>query len=77
MCAILAEGKANWHDLRHEEEKVEVYERFIRGYKDVVADWKEKFSDREIINITDDSDLDAFPKISVKEHFEAKGRRVA
>ena len=32
----------------------------------VYRDWKKKFSDREIINVTDSSRLDCFPKIALK-----------
>ena len=64
MCAV--EERANWHDMyekdrkqRHNSvKKAEAghpYPRFLRGFEAVVRDWKEKFSDREIINVNDDT----------------------
>lgn len=66
------EGKANWHDTRYEKEKAEVYDRFLKGYDDVYYDWKTKFENRYIINITNDSDLEVFPKITLEKHFRGE-----
>jgi hypothetical protein len=67
------EGKANWHDLRYEKEKPGVYKRFQQGFENVVRDWKAMFPDREIINLTEDSELVGFPKESIVAHFSMKG----
>jgi hypothetical protein len=62
----LGEGNnPNWHDRIIEKPKAEVYSRFIGGFKDVVMDWKAKFSDREIINLTPGTALEAFPKADI------------
>lgn len=52
----------NWHDRIIEKPNAEVYTRFLGGFKDVVADWKSKFADRDIINLTPGTALEAFPK---------------
>jgi hypothetical protein len=59
------QGKANWHDdnVRPAATKPHIYEGFARSFRYVVRDWKAKFSDREIVNVTRDSALppSAFP----------------
>lgn len=64
------EGKANWHHLRFEKESPVVYPRFILGYASVKRDLPRKFPGREIINVTDDSDLNYFPKETLAQHFK-------
>ena len=68
-------SRSNWHDIIINEKTVRncVYEKFNRDFQAVVRDWHEKFPDREIINVTDDSDLDGFPKVETHEFWE--GRR--
>jgi hypothetical protein len=61
--------KPNWHEHRVESAAESVYERFLKGFDDVAIDLKTKFPNRKVINITDDSDLNCFPKISLAEHF--------
>lgn len=53
------QGKANWHDhnVRPTATKPAVYEGFARSFRYVVRDWKAKFPDREIVNVTRDSGL--------------------
>ncbi len=49
----------NWHDkvLRPAANKPHVYEAFAQEFLYVKRDWKNKFADREIVNITKDSGL--------------------
>ena len=68
------EGKANWHNLRYEREKAEVYKRFLAGFQYVIRDLILVFPGREVINLTEDSNLDAFEKESIVGHFQ--GRRM-
>ena len=63
------DGKPNYHDHRVEKESPEVYPRFLEGFKDVARDLIIKFPGREIINISDDSELKLFPIVPVEEHF--------
>lgn len=62
-------GQANWHDRRFEPAREEVYIRFLRGYIDVARDLQSLFPDAEVFNVTDDSDLNVFPKVSLEDHF--------
>lgn len=63
-------GQANWHDIRYEKAQAEVYQRFINGFAWVKRDLPKHFPGCEIINLTDDSKLDLFPKVSLAEHFK-------
>lgn len=66
-------GEANWYNKRYEKEKAEVYKRFLKGFDYVARDLPVKFPGREVINLTEDSNLKVFPKASIVEHF--LGRR--
>jgi len=70
----------NWHTL-YDKKKARKnplkkggspYPRFLSGFEDVVKDWKEKFSDREIINVNDDTALRCFPVMSVSEFLKER-----
>lgn len=63
-------GRANWHDKRYERVKADVYKRFMQGFRYAADDLPIKFPGREVINLTEDSLLDVFPKQSVLEHFQ-------
>jgi len=67
------EGKSNWHNKLIGKQKAVVYKKFIKAFTKVSIDLKNVFPGRDIINITDDSDLDIFPKVGCKEFWE--GRR--
>lgn len=60
--------RPNWHEevIRPAATTPTVYKTFVRNFKRVAKDWHEKFNDREIWNITADSDLkqDIFPWIN-------------
>jgi len=66
------EGKSNYHNKGLDKPNKKVYERFIRGFTDLSIDMKKVFPDREIINITDDSNLDLFPKISCNKFWNER-----
>lgn len=69
------EGRSNWHNNLMGKQKKAVYEKFIEAFTRVSIDLKKLFPGREVINITDDSDLDIFPKISCKQFWsERKGK---
>ena len=62
----------NWHNLRHQNGRREVYARFLNEFKRFSKSAQKVYPDREIINVTDDSDLIEFPKVSLEEHFGAR-----
>ncbi len=65
-------SKPNWHDLRHEGGRYQVYQRFLREFVRFSKSARNVYPDREIFNVTDDSDLTEFPKVSLEEHFGAR-----
>jgi hypothetical protein len=66
--------QSNWHPNLLDKNPDTVYEKFIDWSKYVKMDWDNKFSDIDIINITDDSALDVFPKVSPSAFW---GERIA
>lgn len=70
-------AKASWHNEYDGDGKNRKasYPKYLLAFDSIVKDWKEKFSDREIINVNDDSALDCFPMMSVSEFL--KERRAA
>lgn len=69
-------GEPNWHqNLVHKlkrEAYSKVYKKFQQGFDRVAKELKEKYPNVKVINVTDDSDLDSFPKVSVNAFW--KGR---
>ncbi len=63
------DGKNNWHDLGLDNPSDSRYQRFLHGFSYLKQGIDEKFPEAKIINVTDDSDLDLFPKEGVDEHF--------
>jgi len=70
------EGKSNWHDHLIAKPSESVYPKFVTGFQFVKKDLPKVFPGRQIINITDDSCLDCFPKISVKDFFAKRKEQV-
>ena len=67
------DGRSNWHNNLLGKPNKAVYEKFIEGFTKVSIDLKKLFPGREVINITDNSDLDIFPKVGCEEFW--KGRK--
>jgi len=63
---------SNWHPNELDKNPDEVYLKFIEGFNFLCSDWKKKFPDVEIINVTDDSALECFPKVGLEEHFDGE-----
>ena len=68
------DGKINWHVNKLDKPKavVKVFPDFLKGFKKLAIDLKTKFPGVEVINITDDSKLNEFPKVGVKEFWEKR-----
>jgi hypothetical protein len=63
------QGIANWHHLRWEPPQADNYPRFMREMRRLPQELKEKYPDVQVVNVTDDSELELFPKQSLREHF--------
>jgi hypothetical protein len=66
------DGRANWHGKEIEKPTQSIYKKFLFFQSIIKKHLNEKFPEREIINITDDSDLTVFPKIGVQEYWKDK-----
>lgn len=66
------EGKSNWHNRLMGRPDKRVYEKFIEGFTRVSIDLKKVFPGREVINITDNSDLDIFPKVNCEQFWKER-----
>jgi len=70
------DDKSNWHvvNVRPAATTPKIYEMFARGFKRLVHDWKAKFSDVEIYNVTDCSALssDLIPWLNPTEFWVAR-----
>ncbi len=67
-------GNANWHEEYKYKSKVksDVFDKFLRHEKRIAADLKNKFAGQNVFNVTDDSNLNIFPKIGTKEFWKGK-----
>lgn len=61
--------KPNFHDLRHEPGAAEVYCRFKSRTTQVFKNMQEVYPGCEVVNVSDVSTLETFPKQSISEHF--------
>ena len=65
-------GKANWHPNHIDKPNKDIYPEFIKGCENLKKALPKEFPGVEIFNVTDDSDLNVFPKISAKEFWKGK-----
>ena len=60
---FLSNDEANWHQNSINKPDPTVYKSFIKGLGNLAKNLDNVFPGREIVNVTDDSRLDMFPKI--------------
>ena len=61
--------RVNWHDERYQAGNAGHYARFKRAFTQVARDLPTMFPGREVINVSDVSELGVFPKVSLVDHF--------
>jgi len=71
------QDKKHWHSEYQVQEKrirnrPQNYSRFAQGFGALAKDWRERFPEYEIVNVTDDSALDCFPKMSVNDFLDKR-----
>jgi hypothetical protein len=66
------EGKRHWHNKTMGKTDKNVYEKFILAFTKVAVDLKTVFPGKEVINVTDNSDLDVFPKVGCKQFWKER-----
>lgn len=65
-------GFPNWHQHHILPPDASIYPAFVERFKDVKDDLPKKFPGREIINVTNNSNLVYFPKVEVDEFFSER-----
>ena len=68
----LTNGMNNWHRNTLSIPDADVFEKFISGFKFLKASMDKKYPDIEVINITDDSGLNLYPKVGLKEFWKGQ-----
>jgi hypothetical protein len=68
----LSGGRPNWHNQLIDKPDKNCYVRFAKDFKYVARDLPIKFPGCEVINVTDDSDLNCFPKVGTKEFWSSR-----
>lgn len=66
------DAKSNWHQNRLDKPNESIYSKFLKGFEKLAVDLKKKFPDVQVINVTDNSSLELFPKIGVNEFWEGR-----
>lgn len=66
------EGRPNWHDFVIDKPNKDVYLGMIKSFEKAAPQLKELFPTRSVINVTNNSDLNAFPKINFDEFWNAR-----
>ena len=63
------DGNANFHNAYNQTIRPKVFQRFLRGMSNIAKALPAVFPGRSVINLTEDSALEVFPKKSLVEHF--------
>lgn len=66
------EQRPNWHDRLIQKPKASVYKDFCKDFGRVASDLGKVFPGREVVNVTDKSNLEVFPKIGVEEFWNSR-----
>jgi len=66
----LIEGESNWHHNSLNKPDADIYPKFIEGFVALKKDMDKMCPEVEVINITDDSALDLYPKIGVTDFWK-------
>lgn len=66
------DGKPNWHNRIIEKPNEATYEKFLKGFSNLKRELPAKFPGKEIINVTDNSDLNCFPKVNCKQFWNER-----
>jgi len=65
-------GEGNWHPNNLDNNNQEIYNKFLGWEKFLHKAWKKDYAHIEIYNVTDDSDLKLFPKISANKFWQKR-----
>jgi hypothetical protein len=65
-------GRPNWHDDRYEGAQAQPYDRFKKEFERFAPSIPRAFPGREVWNVTNDSALETFLKLSLEDHFHER-----
>ncbi len=68
----LINGQNNWHPNLLTRPDSDIFSKFIEGFGLLKKDLQKKYPQIEVINVTDNSSLNLFPKIGVEEFWEGR-----
>jgi len=71
------DGKSNWHSQSNRRANKDVYAGFLEGFMQLSIALKSGIFSCEIINVTDNSALDLFPKIACNTFWNERKTHVA
>ena len=66
------QGNNNWHNKSRISPSKKAYKKFLVGFSRLKAALEKSNFECEIVNVTDDSNLDLFPKIKCKEFWKQR-----
>lgn len=66
------DGRPNWHNGGLDKPSEGTLKTFIDGFKKIALDLEKVFPGRKIINVTDDSSLNCFPKVGCKRFWQER-----
>lgn len=69
------DGKSNWHPNNLDLPNPGNHLRHLKGYGRVAYDLKNRFPGREVINVTEDSSLNVFPKMNLDLFFKERNKK--
>lgn len=69
---FLTDGKPNWHDELMDKPSQKLYEGMNYCDARMKRDLKSKFPNRQVINVTDHSNYDVWPKVPLTGFFEQR-----
>lgn len=68
----LTNGQNNWHPNNLSKPDPDIFEKFIEGFELLKISMDKQYPNIEVINITDDSDLNIYPKIELNDFWEGR-----
>ena len=68
----LSNERQNWHENLLNKPDKAVYQKFIEGFGRLSKSLNKVFPGREIVNVTDNSSMNCFPKVNCKQFWDER-----
>ena len=69
------DGKSNWHDNNLDKPRDSIYLTFLKQMKNLDKYLETRFPFQKIINVTNDSSLNVFPKVNLDLFFKERTKK--